>query len=42
MILLTGSCVIESRDNVMKIAEQLSQLNENKRVEFYYKITKVI
>ena len=37
MIILTGPCVIESRDNVMKIAEQLSKLNENKRVEFYFK-----
>ncbi|MEA2018528.1 MAG: 3-deoxy-8-phosphooctulonate synthase [Campylobacterota bacterium] len=37
MIVLTGPCVIESRDNVMKIAEQLSKLNENKRVEFYFK-----
>ncbi|MEA3554154.1 MAG: 3-deoxy-8-phosphooctulonate synthase [Campylobacterota bacterium] len=37
MIILTGPCVIESRDNVMKIAEQLAKLNENKRVEFYFK-----
>lgn len=37
MILLTGPCVIENRDNVMKIAEQLAKLNENKRVEFYFK-----
>jgi len=37
MIVLTGPCVIESRDNVMKIAEQLAKLNENKRVEFYFK-----
>ena len=37
MIILTGPCVIESRDNVMKIAEQLVKLNENKRVEFYFK-----
>jgi len=37
MIILTGPCVIESRDNVMKIAEELAKLNENKRVEFYFK-----
>ena len=37
MILLTGPCVIESRDNVMKIAEQLTKLNENKRINFYFK-----
>ncbi len=37
MILLTGPCVIENRDNVMKIAEQLAKLNENKKVEFYFK-----
>ncbi|MEA2050689.1 MAG: 3-deoxy-8-phosphooctulonate synthase [Campylobacterota bacterium] len=37
MILLTGPCVIENRDNVMKIAEQLVKLNENKRVDFHFK-----
>jgi len=37
MTLLTGPCVIENRDNVMKIAEQLTKLNENKRVDFYFK-----
>ena len=37
MTLLTGPCVIENRDNVMKIAEQLAKLNENKRVDFYFK-----
>lgn len=37
MILLTGPCVIENRDNVMKIAEQLSKLNEDKRIDFYFK-----
>ena len=37
MILLTGPCVIENRDNVMKIAEQLTKLNENKRIDFYFK-----
>ncbi len=37
MIILAGPCVIESRDNVMKIAEQLAFLQEDKRVEFYFK-----
>jgi 2-dehydro-3-deoxyphosphooctonate aldolase (KDO 8-P synthase) len=37
MILLTGPCVIENRDNIMKIAEQLSKLNEDSRIDFYFK-----
>ncbi len=37
MIILTGPCVIESRDNVMKIAEQLTFLQEDKNIEFYFK-----
>jgi len=37
MIVLAGPCVIESRDNIMKIAEQLAKLNENSRVEYYFK-----
>ncbi len=37
MILLTGPCVIENRDNVMKIAEQLAKLNEDKKIDFYFK-----
>jgi 2-dehydro-3-deoxyphosphooctonate aldolase (KDO 8-P synthase) len=37
MILLTGPCVIENRDNIMKIAEQLAKLSEDKRIEFYFK-----
>jgi len=37
MIILTGPCVIENRDNVMRIAEQLAKLNENKRIDFYFK-----
>jgi len=37
MILLTGPCVIESRDNVMKIAERLGKLNEDSRIDFYFK-----
>lgn len=37
MILLTGPCVIENRDNVMKIAEGLAKLNEDSRIDFHFK-----
>lgn len=37
MILLTGPCVIENRDNIMKIAENLQKLSENKKIDFYFK-----
>jgi 2-dehydro-3-deoxyphosphooctonate aldolase (KDO 8-P synthase) len=37
MILLTGPCVIESKDVVFKIAEQLTKLNENNKIDFYFK-----
>jgi 2-dehydro-3-deoxyphosphooctonate aldolase (KDO 8-P synthase) len=37
MILLTGPCVIENRDNIMKIAEMLAKLNEDKRIDFHFK-----
>jgi len=37
MILLTGPCVIENRDNVMKIAEMLTKLHEDKRIDFHFK-----
>ena len=37
MIILTGPCVIESRDIVMKIAEQLAFLQDDKKIEFYFK-----
>lgn len=37
MILLTGPCVIENRDNVMKIAQMLTKLNEDKRIDFHFK-----
>ena len=37
MILLAGPCVIENRDNLFKIAENLTKLNENKNIEFYFK-----
>ncbi len=37
MILLSGPCVIENRDNVFRIAEQLQKMNENKDIDFYFK-----
>lgn len=37
MILISGPCVIENRDNVMKIAERLTKLDEDKRIDFYFK-----
>ncbi len=37
MIILTGPCVLEDRDTVMRIAEKLKSLSEDKRVDFYFK-----
>ena len=37
MILIAGPCVIESRDNVMRIAEHLKQYDTDDRIEFYFK-----
>lgn len=37
MILFTGPCVIESRDNVMRIAEELSSFQEDKSIDFHFK-----
>ena len=37
MKILTGPCVLEDRDTVMRMAEKLRPLSENKRVEFYFK-----
>jgi 2-dehydro-3-deoxyphosphooctonate aldolase (KDO 8-P synthase) len=37
MKLLAGPCVIESRDIVMKIAENLKQYDEDKNIDFYFK-----
>ncbi|PIF03582.1 MAG: 3-deoxy-8-phosphooctulonate synthase, partial [Arcobacter sp.] len=37
MIILTGPCVLEDRDTVLKIAEKLKALSEDKRVDFYFK-----
>ena len=37
MKILAGPCVIESRDNVMKIAEELLFLKEDKNIDFFFK-----
>ena len=37
MILIAGPCVIESRDSVMRIAENLMQYQTDERIEFYFK-----
>jgi len=37
VIILTGPCVLEDRDTVMRIAEKLKPLSEDKRVDFYFK-----
>lgn len=37
MIIFTGPCVLEDRDTVLKIAEALKPLSEDKRVDFYFK-----
>lgn len=35
MIILAGPCVIENREMMMRIAEKLTYLNEDQRIEFY-------
>ncbi len=37
MILIAGPCVIESRENVFKIAEALEEYREDRRIDFYFK-----
>ncbi len=37
MILIAGPCVIENRDNVMRIAENLKHYHTDDRIEFYFK-----
>ncbi len=37
MILIAGPCVLESRDNVMRIAESLNKYHEDCTKEFYFK-----
>ncbi len=37
MILIAGPCVIETRDNLMRIAEGLQHFAHDKRIDFYFK-----
>ena len=37
MILIAGPCVLESRDNVMRIAESLNTYHEDCTKDFYFK-----
>jgi len=37
MILISGPCVIESRDSLMRIAEGLKSYHDNKNIDFYFK-----
>lgn len=37
MIILTGPCVLEDRDTILRIAEKLKPLSEDKRIDFYFK-----
>jgi 2-dehydro-3-deoxyphosphooctonate aldolase (KDO 8-P synthase) len=37
MILIAGPCVIESKEAILKIAEELKPLNDNSNIDFYFK-----
>jgi 2-dehydro-3-deoxyphosphooctonate aldolase (KDO 8-P synthase) len=37
MVLFAGPCVIESEENIMKIAEALQPYHENPNIDFYFK-----
>lgn len=37
LIIIAGPCVIESRENIFKIAEGLKKLSQDERVDFYFK-----
>ncbi len=37
MILIAGPCVIESEENVFRIAESLKDLHKNDKIDFYFK-----
>ncbi len=37
MILIAGPCVIESRENIFKIAKELIEFNEDCTIDFYFK-----
>jgi len=37
MILIAGPCVIESKDNLFRIAKELREFDEDERIDFYFK-----
>ena len=37
MIIIAGPCVIESKENIMRIAKELEELSQNKNIDFYFK-----
>ncbi len=37
MILIAGPCVIESRENLFRIAEGLKEFSEDEKIDFYFK-----
>jgi len=37
MILIAGPCVIESRDNLFRVAEKLMTYHEDSTIDFYFK-----
>ncbi|QOG11193.1 3-deoxy-8-phosphooctulonate synthase [Arcobacter sp. FWKO B] len=37
LIIIAGPCVIESKENIFKIAEGLKKLSQDERVDFYFK-----
>lgn len=37
MILIAGPCVIESKELVFKVANELKEFNEDERIDFYFK-----
>lgn len=37
MILIAGPCVIENKDLVFKVANELQEFNDNENIEFYFK-----
>ncbi|MBN1839835.1 MAG: 3-deoxy-8-phosphooctulonate synthase [Campylobacterales bacterium] len=37
MILIAGPCVIESRDNLLRVAEKLTSYHEDNTIDFYFK-----
>ena len=37
MILIAGPCVIESRENLLRVAEKLVNYHEDESIDFYFK-----